>query len=261
MRKHLFIKLTAIILVVVTLFSVSALTISAASNNKNNSVTQKEPVAKSKKNHNYTDNLKEINDKLDKLISKDNKVIKNLKDAKAAEKVAGDLTKTLITAFTDPDKLDKNFAIDACAEVINLAAACLGFGGIAEAITGPIAGLIKGDSPSEIELLQEHIDEQFEIVHEELEEVRNDISDLSKHMDESFAAVIKELEDAIEAQAAGEKVYAFTSSGVGNFDYTLFKNYVYGSSTEASDMSNQAYYDKLLLAIANDASDEVIEEY
>lgn len=264
MKKRLFIKLIAVILVIVTLFSTAALTISAASSTNNSTIQSASTTSGQKRN--YTQNLEEINKKLDALTPQEKTIfqkgVKNLKDAKSAEKVVGGITKTLVEIYSDPDNVNwKNVGVDAVAGTINLVAACFGFGGIAEAITGPIAGLFKDKSPSEIQLLQEHLDAQFEIVNKGISDVRADISDLSKDMDESLEAVVKDLEDAIEAQGAGEKVYTFTFSGEGNFDYTLFKNYIYGSSSVPSDLSSQAYYDKLSRAIAYGASDKELEEY
>lgn len=263
MKKRLFIKLIAVILVIVTLFSTAALTISAAS--IENNYTEITDISISQRNtfiETNTNVLVMINQMTPEEKSYFQKSVGELKSAKTADQVAGTIINSIFAIATDPDNVNwKDVGLDTGAKLINLAASCFGFGGISEAITGGLLDIFKDKSPSEFQLLKEYIAEQNKIIMEGIEDVRNDISDLSKDMDESFAAVVKDLEDAIEAQGAGEKVYAFTFSGEGNFDYTLFKNYIYGSSTVPSDLSSQAYYDKLSRAIANNASDKELEEH
>ncbi len=272
MRKHLFIRIIAVILLISLLGSTAVLTVSAADVTNNDSKST-QTISEEKKPHGnlgqkrpYTENLKEINKKLDKLTPEEKtyfqKSVANLKDVKTADQAAGIIVGSLMEIAIDPDNANwKNIGIDAAAGLINLAASCFGFGGVAQAITGPLSGLLKDKAPSEIQLLQEHLDEQFEIVNKGIENIRSDISDLSIKMDESFTTSVSILQNTIKAESAGEKVYAFANSGEGNFDYTLFKNYLYGISDSSNDLARYAYYDKLSMAIVNDAPDEEIEEY
>ncbi|MBO5883658.1 MAG: InlB B-repeat-containing protein [Clostridia bacterium] len=267
MKKRLFIKLIAVILVIVTLFSTAALTISAASDTSVTVASETKVHGNTGQRRPYTKNLEEINKKLDALTPKEKKwfkdSVKELASAKTADKAAGSIINAMFALASDSDNISKkDVALETGATLINLAASCFGFGGIAEAITGGLLSIFKDKSPSEIQLLKDHLDNQFAIVNEGIYDIRNDISDLSIDIDQSFIEAITEIETAIEAQTAGNNVRAFTSSDNGYFNYNLLKNYLYGNSTdEKNEWASYAYYDKLSRAIAEKKSDAVIEEY
>ncbi len=162
----------------------------------------------------------------------------------------------------------KNAAIDVTFGVVNLVASCFGLGGISSTITGFLGGIFKDDEPkepTEIEKLQEHIDNQFDVVNEGIDEIRNDISDLSNEMNDRIDGATNEIisvvGEEIRASTAGQKVYNFTSSAEGNFDYTMFKNYLYGVSDSSNPYSRYAYVDKLAKANKNGATKYEIELY
>ena len=266
MKRKFFTRIVVVLLLVTMLFSVAATTVSAASDTSVTVASETKVHGNTGQRRPYTKNLEEINKKLDALTPEEKtyfqKSVNNLKSAKTADQAASIAVSTLMEIATDSDNVNwKNVGIDAAAGIINLAASCFGFGGVAQAITGPLAGILKDKSPSEIKLLQEHLDEQFEKVNQGIADIREDIRDLSVSVDKSIADAVQALEDAIEAQSAGEKVYAFTFSGEGNFDYTLFKNYLYGTSDSTNELAKYAYYDKLSKAISNNGTDTEIEEY
>ena len=140
---------------------------------------------------------------------------------------------------------------------------------------GPVAGTIAGcvfefvdafasigeSSESEITQLMHHLDERFEEMDFHLDEIQRDISELSRQVDSQTAEILGALSDALEANYAKQEVSKFMTSRDGNFDYSLFKQYLYASADpESSDYSPYAYYNKLQKAMAENASDRVIRD-
>lgn len=268
MKKRLFIKLIAVILVAVTLFSTAALTISAAS--IENNYTEITDISISQRNtfiETNTNVLVMINQMTPEEKSYFQKSVGELKSAKTADQAASTVIDSIFEIATDPDNVNwKNVGLDTAATLINLAASCFGFGGIAQAITGGLLGIFKDKSPSEIQLLKEHLDKQFSVVNQGIADIRQDISELSVDIDKSFIDAVKKMEDAVSdsvvADMAGDNIIAFTSSDSGYFNYNSLKNYLYGNSKDPNNrLSEFAYYDKLSRAIAEEKSDDVIEEY
>lgn len=262
MKNNRLIKIIGILLIVCLLFSVITSSAMAAEKKKVHGNTgQKRP---------YTQNVIECNTKLDAIMSKldkmDQKLLKKgtkgLKDSKEFASAAGLVSRTIVDIVKDPENVNwKNVGLDTALTVANCIASIWGLGGVSNAVLGPIFGAFKDKEPTEIELLQQHLDEQFEEIKGQLDDIRGDISDLSEEMSESFDNAIEILSNNIDSSFAGERVYNFTQSGEGNFDYNLIKNYLFGLDDSSNNLSESAYSDKLTKAIVNDAPDYIIEEY
>ena len=161
-----------------------------------------EKEAAKKRSRSYKENLDELHKKIDSLTpEKKNwvqKGISNVKKGQTLDKAASIGIQAAMEIMTNPDNVNyKNLCIDTCMGLINLAATCFGVGGIVDALLGPLAAIGKDKVPSEIEVLQEHIDEQFEIVNQGIEDIRNDISELSANMDKSLEEAVTALKDTI----------------------------------------------------------------
>ena len=258
MKKNLFVKISVILLLLAMVFSAFATTALAVEETAAFAASASHKESSPLKGRSYTQNLAEVNKKLEKL---DKSWIKKLEDDKSLEKALGDGTLFIIQLIKDPDNINgKNVGIDVAIAALNIAAVFIPGGFAIKAVAGPIMELFKDKEPSEIEQLQEHIDEQFAIVLQELSEIRASIDSLSDDLDAAVAEVIDAMKEANEAQTAGERVYSFVGSGEGNFDYTAFKNYIFNTDDADNPLSAYAYNDKLRLAIAENASDETIEK-
>ncbi len=259
MKKRLYIKIISIMLIFVSFFSVATTTFFVEE-------AKADILVNTQINRtSFESNITIINNEINVMKEEKKKgfSLKEMAKSKEMEKAVGGAVELLIDIHSDPDNINwKNVTVDTIATAINLVAAGFRVGGIVSAITGPIASLLKDKSPSEIQLLKEHLDEQFEIVNQGIEDIRSDISDLSTEMNESMDNMVVALQDYIRDQGAGEKVYAFTSSGEGNFNYKLFKNYLFGVSDSSNTLAKYAYVDKIAKAehFAIEDNTEVTDE-
>ena len=191
-------------------------------------------------------------------------VSKELKDAKNYVDLAKTVSKSAVDWIENgenADHIDNIYNISK--SLIKLGATCFGYGGVADVAFGVIdsfAGLGES-SESEMKQLQNHLDEKFDEVDFHLDEVQRDIRDLSKKVDSQTVEIINALSDALEANTAKQELSKFMSSRDGNFDYNLFKEFLYSSADpESEDYSINAYYYKLIQALADDSSDVVIKD-
>ena len=166
---------------------------------------------------------------------------------------------TALTLMED-GSVTKNDAIDMINGALGIVAVFAPYGTIAAGVITPILNSFKDPEPDP---MIEYMDAQFESVHKDLDEIRGDIQGISNKIDESIGnAVIditNQIGDDIRANQAGERVYTFMSSGQGNFDYSLIKNYLYGSYDESNTLYKSAYADKLARLYAKGAHKDDIE--
>lgn len=263
MKQRLIAKVFVILMAVVMLFSICAFTVNAAASNETarNEATQSNEKTK---RPTYTETLQEVNRRLPPAKEgfwRDG--IRELKEVKSYD----DFGATVITQFAKciEDGEDANWdkaGFEILKGVVNLFASCYGLGGVSNALLDAIGGF---DEQSDTAILQTYLGDEFKEVHNHLDEIQSDISDLSTQVDASTKEIIDALNDALEAEYAKDKVITFTSSTEGNFNYKQFKSYLYGSTDayENPYYYTQAYYNKLVESIVKDnppSSDEVIKE-
>ena len=190
-----------------------------------------------------------------KKIKKENRVAtirNNIKEErKEAEKIT-EASKTIANTIidwiedgADADQIENVYNISKTA--ITLAANMLG---------GPLAGNIAGaaveiidsllsmgeKSESELEQLENRMNEQFEEVHKHLDEIQQELSELSNQVEESTNTILAALENALDGAFAKGQVVEFLSSRTGNFDYGVFKDILYASADpESLEYSANAY--------------------
>ena len=191
--------------------------------------------------------------------------VSELKKAEKYEKLATTLVQSGFAIIEDPQNVDYyELSMNVVKSGVNLLLTCF-FSPVGGAISDSIfEGLMNyGENPqSELEILQDHLDDRFDEVQGQLDDIQNNIADLSTQVDDSTKEIITALSTALEADYAKTEVIRFMSSADGNFNYTQFKNHLYGSTDAGKNpyYYTQSYYNKLLESIANECSDEVIKE-
>lgn len=159
------------------------------------------------------------------------------------------------------DQFSKNDGIDIANGVLGVVAVFAPWGTIAAGAISPILNAFK-DPETDPQI--EYMKAQFEVVNKGINEIRGDISELSAKMDSSIAGAVSDITEQIgeeiRANEAGEHVYTFMSSGQGNFDYSLLKNYLYGAYDSTNDLASTAFADKLGRLYAAGTSEADIEK-
>ncbi len=261
MRHSIIAKALVLFMAVAMVFSLCAFTTTAAKTEA--TVTPPKDAVENQKRDSFTENVKEV----DKKISKDEKNfwkegIKELKKVKSYEEIVTTFVGNFFEVIEDPGNADWiEIGMETLKTGVGLIASCYGLGGVSNMVFDTLMNF--GDNPqSESQKLQAYLDEQFDDLRENLDEIQNDISDLSDKVDGSTKEILDALSGALEAQYAKEQVIMFLSSTDGNFNYTQFKNYLYGDTDSAENpfYYTQAYYNQFLEAKANDASAEELEE-
>lgn len=262
MKQKFVAKLVTVLMVFVMVFSLCSFGVEAATDNgitaKSTTQTTEKP-----KRLTYTQALIEIKNKIDpeKHFWRDG--VKELKKFKSYEKLGVSLIENGFALIEDPQNADyTELGMNVVKAGVNVLLSCYGIpGGLSDAVFDGIMNF--GDNPqSEIQVLQGHLDDQFDEVHDHLDEIQSDIAELSTQVDDSTKEILAALSDALEADYAKAQVIAFMSSSEGNFNYTQFKNYLYGQTdgSENPYYYTQAYYNKLVESIVNNSSDDVIKE-
>ncbi len=275
MAKKTFIKIFSVLLSVIMLLciGITALSIGFSYTNNNATIVYAEGLGNKGQGRNYTQNLEDININLDKINkklespSRFKQIAKDLKKSKEASSLVTDTTNIIVSVIKNSGDLNKNSYLDIVNTIVGLGCVFIPGGNIISDVVGGILGAFKDSGPSDVDILkeelnklQQHLDEQFVIVNEGIQDVRDDISDLSEEIDESLHEVVEQLASVIEASEAGQNVRNFMFSGEGNFDYSLFKNYLEGLSDNSNNLASSAYYDKLVGAIQSKADEYVIEK-
>lgn len=188
--------------------------------------------------------------------------IQELRKAKSYEKLGVSLIQGGFELLEDPKNADyTELGMNVVKAGVNVLLTCFGIpGGLSDAVFDGIMNF--GENPqSELQILQGHLDDQFNEVHDHLDDIQSDIADLSTQVDDSTKEILEALSNALEADYAKAQVIAFMSSSEGHFNYTQFKNYLYGQ-TDAGENPyyyTQAHYNKLVESIVDNSSDEVIK--
>lgn len=256
-------KIFAILIVFVMTFLFCSFTVVVTTNNVPAAKSESQTTQNTKR-PTYTQVLEEVKRRLppeSQGFWRDG--IRELKKAKSYEKLGVSLIESGFAWAKDPQNADyAELGMNIIKAGVNVLLSCYGIpGGLSDAIFDGIMNW--GDNPqSELQILQSHLDDQFDEIHNHLDDIQNNIADLSTQVDDSMKIILKELSNAFEANYAKEQVIAFMSSSEGNFNYTQFKNYLYGQTDNSENpyYYTQAYYNKLVESIADNSSDEIIKE-
>ncbi len=220
----------------------------------------------------YTDTLNENNRLLQVLEekingNKENKENKVLSFSKKYGKDIIDETfsilNTIKRAAEGGDVDWEKFGVDLAKSIIVSIAGAYGFGGVADSLLNGIEALLtSGEAPlSEIEILSDDINKQFNKMSDQLYDIEDQIGALANDVKASVKDILNGTSSQIEALDAKQILRAFMSRGEGNFSYTQFQNYIYGSTRNANPNKATAYYNQLIEAIVAGADDSVIQYY
>lgn len=188
--------------------------------------------------------------------------MKTLKDAKYWTELSKNISSSigeLIINGENADHIANMYEIGKT--VLKIGANCLGpVGGIvAEGAFSLFDSLLSigESSESEHQQMLAQLNDQFDALGDRVDEIQEEISKLSNHVDASTDKILKELSKALEGQFAKQELAKFFSSRDGNFDFNLFKEYLYASADATSpDYSKYAYYNKLLRTLNDPHSTE-----
>ncbi len=190
--------------------------------------------------------------------------VKELKQGKAVANFAKTTIPSVVNLVEDwenADYIGEFYGI--LQSGVKLAATCVGFGGVADAVFGIFDSVmsIGENSESELEQLESRLNDQFELVNENIDEVQRDIAALSQKTDESTQTILTALDGEFDAYHAKTQLSDFISGRSGNFNYKQFKNYLFGSTDSAKNPNyyQQAYYNILIESINNNADEDVIK--
>ena len=210
----------------------------------------------------YNGLITQIKEESKKALEKHEEIINELKKGEEIADVAQVVIAFINDGLKNGIQMDyANNIYEVLGSVVKLA--CLFTGGpvaatMAESIIGVIKSVLSigdGTSQSEIQRLESAIKEQFDLVNDNLYEVNNNIKDLSNNIDKSTAIIIEAIKNAVETTEAKAQLISFFSSGSGNFDFNLFKQYLYGDSTaKGESYSRYAYYSQLIDVLSDDSS-------
>lgn len=262
MKQKFIAKVFVVFMAFMMLFSLCSFTVAAATDNVAVAKATTQTTTKAKR-PTYTQTLLEVKKRLppeSQGFWRDG--ITELKKAKSYEKLGVSLIESGFDLLEDPKNADyTELGMNVIKAGVNVLLSCYGIpGGLSDAVFDGIMNF--GENPqSELQILQGHLDDQFDEVHDHLDDIQNNIADLSTQVDDSTKEILEALSDALEADYAKSQVITFMSSSEGNFNYTQFKNYLYGQ-TDAGENPyyyTQAHYNKLVESIVDNSSDEVIK--
>ena len=212
----------------------------------------------------YTETLNENNRLLKELTKKENVVLQKVRnEGKDWVSDTFKLLKSMKDASDSDAEVDvEKICVEAGKNLINTIAGIWGFDGISGAALDGLEELTSsGKAPlSEIQILSDNINQRFNEISDQLYDIEDQLGELSGLVSASANAVLSGSGAQINDLAAKEILRAFMTSGEGNFSYTRFSNYLYGSKNSSVNPS-EAYYILLLEAIEAGASDELIKYY
>ncbi len=251
-------------MILVCILLVSSLALPAAAANKPSSKDEfKTDYTTKDKKPTYTATLNKNNELLKKLTEtkKENKVLKKVKD-EGVDWI--NLTDSTIKCFKNLDsgEADAVDLIDLGVDVVTAIAGIWGFDGLAETIFTMIEEkTTSGNEPlSEIQILGDDLKQEFDVVNDNLYDVKKELAYLSEQVTASAEIILSGTEKQINDLEARQLVREFMKSGDGGFSYYNYSNYLYGTQTIYTK-SSEAYYPLLLEALAEEKSNEYIQKY
>lgn len=125
-----------------------------------------------------------------------------------------------------------------------------------------ITTLLGGDAgPSEMELMEDRLNQRLDEIADQISEVQAQLAEISNQIDASTEKIINSVTGAIENETDKNHLRDFMlSSGKDDFSYQALKNAIYGS-TEDNRNGMTAYYALLLDAQLRGGSSEDIKHY
>ena len=117
------------------------------------------------------------------------------------------------------------------------------------------------DPPSASALMEDHINQEFAKLSNEIAALEEDIRVLSDKVDESTNKIINSMYNAFDMAEAKEAINKFYYlEGQDDFSYQQYRNYIYGTKT-ANSNATTAYNSLLVYAQLNGAPAEEIKYY
>ena len=149
-----------------------------------------------------------------------------------------------LSSGASSDKLAKDLFVTS----VNTLASFFGCSGL----TNTIFGLIFGSGPSTEDVIIDALNESMNGVHDHLDAIEEQISGLSEQIQTSTDKITSEMANTIANNEIKNIIQSFNSSKEGNFDYTVFKQYLYG------DTDNAYYYNlKEILELENSTDEDI----
>ncbi len=149
-----------------------------------------------------------------------------------------------LSSGASSDKLAKDLFVTS----VNTLASFFGCSGL----TNTVFGLIFGSGPSTEDVIIDALNESMNGVHDHLDAIEEQISGLSEQIQTSTDKITSEMANTIENNEIKNIIQSFNSSKEGNFDYTVFKQYLYG------DTDNAYYYNlKEILELENSTDEDI----
>lgn len=157
----------------------------------------------------------------------------------------------------------EQFGVDLVKNIIVAIAASYGLGGVVDSVfNGLEVAFAKGEVPlSEIDILTDNINKQFNQMSDQLYDIEDQISSLSNSVQKATVDILAGTSSQIENLDAKQILRTFMSSVEGNFSYTRFHNYIYGSTKNGNQNKANAFYNHLIEAIVFGADNETIKYY
>ena len=156
-----------------------------------------------------------------------------------------------------------NYGLELAQEVIVSIASCYGFGGIASGLFTGFKTLFTNGEPSlsEIDILTDNMNRQFSQISDQLYDIEEQIAAVSDEVQKATNKILEGTSSMIENLDAKQIVRAFMSRGEGNFSYSRFRNYIYGSTRGANTDRSRAYYNHLIESAVTGADHDTIKYY
>ena len=271
--KKLVIGITACIMTLACVFSVMSFpeSVHAASSPAPSASIKKTDYKTTDRKPTYTDTLNENNElllELEKKLNgqngeKENKALSFTK--KYGEDIIDKTVSflSLLKKSSSGNDADwEQFGVDLTKKLIVAFAGWYGFGGIADSVLNGLEILFtESEAPlDKIDIVADDISKNFNEMSDRLYDIQDQISALSDDVQKATENIIQETGSQFENYDAKKIIRAFMSQGEGNFSYSRYKNYIYGSLKKNPDMAN-AYYNQLMRAIAFGADDETVKYY
>ena len=280
MKKISFRKLT---LLVVSIFMMSVFVITAVSFKSfkvyaEPEKTQEKASTKKQKRPTYTETLEsnnelltELKDYLDKSKAKP-KWYEYKLDKNALIKKSGEATASIVKIVTAVAKENQDFNYGT--EVYNIAKTMITgalsgtvYGAAAEALFAVMdvinTAVASGEAPlSEVQVMQDKMFQEFDKMASDIHKVQDEVSALSTKLSKSVELILDGTESVVAASDSKKRIERFYSRSEGNFSFTEFKNFLYGSTDYTTNRySSKAYYNQYIDAKITNKPTELIEKY
>ncbi len=130
---------------------------------------------------------------------------------------------------------------------------------IAETLFTTLMGGEEG--PSETQLMEDRLNQRLDELADQISEVQEQLTDMSDQINASTEMIISSVSTAIENESDKNHLRDFMlSSGLGDFSYNQFRNYLYGSTSDNRN-AMKAYYALLQEAQLQGGTSEEIKHY